>query len=69
MAKPIASMVMRKGNFWVENETKKLLQPQQYAAKKTPEARTRKWGKGEGKDEAKKASEEWMKKKEEINDC
>ena len=63
MAKLIASMARRKGNFWVENETKKLLQPQRYAAKKTPEARTRKWGKGEGKDEAKKASEERKKKK------
>jgi len=63
MAKLIASMARRKGNFWVENETKKLLQPQRYAAKKTPEARTRKWGKGEGKDEAKKASDERKKKK------
>jgi len=35
MAKLIASMARRRGDFWVELETKKLLKPQSYAAKKT----------------------------------
>ena len=56
MAKLIVSMTRKNGNFWVQNEAKKLLQPQGYAAEKTPKAKQRDGGKGEAgvKGEAKK---------------
>ena len=63
MAKLIASMARRRGDFWVEVETKKLLKPQSYAAKKTHKAKTRGGGERQEKKKNKKKEEEKEKSK------